>query len=391
MRAKHITITTVRLICCVGLLSGCGKKEAPENAGAGVKVEGEKIIFPENSPQIEALALTVAEKPHVSATSMTGRLIWNDDVTVRVFSPVSGRVNGILANTGQKVTAGDVLAKVASPEFGQAQAEARKAVSDLKLSERAVARVKELKQHGAAAEKDLEAAEAEHARAASERDRALATLAVYGGDIDSTDHFFSLKAPIDGWIVEKNINPGQEVRGDQIGGDTRPLFVVSDPSRLWVLLDAGESDVATLRQSAEIRLRSQTWPDNGFPAHIESISDFIDPNSRTIKVRGTVDNPDRKLRAEMFVTAELPQPQQAGVNVPATAVFLKGDRHYTFVEVSKGVFERRAVQVASEHDGTALVTDGLKEGQRVVARGGLLLNSILIENGDGAPAVAARL
>jgi len=78
------------------------------------------------------------------------------------------------------------------------------------------------------------------------------------------------------------------------------------------------------------------------------------------------------------------------VNVPATAIFLKGDRHYTFVEISKGVFERRAVRVAVEHDGIALVTEGLEEGQRVVTRGGLLLNSILIENGDGTPAVAYR-
>ena len=76
--------------------------------------------------------------------------------------------------------------------------------------------------------------------------------------------------------------------------------------------------------------------------------------------------------------------------MPATAVFLKGDRHYAFVEVSKGVFERRAVQVAVEHDGTALITEGLQEGEKVVARGGLLLNSILIENGDGTPAVASR-
>jgi cobalt-zinc-cadmium efflux system membrane fusion protein len=379
MKAKHPTII-VRLICCAGLLAGCGKSTVHTGDAPALKVDGQKVIFPENSRQIDALAVTAAEKPVVAAARMTGRLVWNDDVTVRVFCPVSGRVSGIAAHHGQKASAGDVLATIASPEFGQAQAEARKAVSDLKLAERAVNRVKELEKHGAAAEKDLEAAEAEHARAASERDRAIATLAVYGGDMESTNRLFCLKAPIDGWIVEKSINPGQEVRGDQVGGDSRPLFVVSNPARLWVMLDASEADLATLNQGAEISLLSQTYPDRPFPARIDCISDFIDPNSRTIKVRGTVENPDRLLRAEMFVSADLPVPLQAGVNVPATAIFLKGDKRYAFIEVGKGVFERRAVQVEGEHDGVSRVTSGIESGQRVVTRGALLLDSILVES-----------
>src|SRR5215831_18488685 len=122
MKTRHIAITTLRLLCCAGLVGGCQKPAAPESDSAGLKVEGEKVIFPENSPQIESLAVTAAEKPRTTAASMTGRLVWNDDITVRVFSPVSGRVSGIVANAGQKVMAGDVLARVASPEFGQAQA-----------------------------------------------------------------------------------------------------------------------------------------------------------------------------------------------------------------------------------------------------------------------------
>ncbi len=389
LSSNAFTTTTLPLFCCACILAGCRKTAAPAGDVAAVKVEGQKIVFPQNSPQIESLAVTTAEKPRVAAARMTGRLVWNDEVTVRVFSPVSGRVSRIVANHGQKVFAGEVLAMIASPEFGQAQSEARKAVSDLKLAERAVNRVKELKEHGAAAEKDLEAAEAEYARGASERDRALATLAMYGGDLDSTNRLFSLKAPIDGWVVEKSINPGQEVRGDQIAGDSRPLFVVSNPARLWVMLDASEAEVASLKQGAEVSLRSQTYPDRLFPARIEAISDFLDPSSRTIKIRGAVDNPDRLLRAEMFVTAELPLPLQAGVNVPATAVFLKGDKRYAFVEVAAGVFERREVQVEDEHDGITRVTDGIEAGQRVVTRGGLLLDSLLVES-SGSEAVASK-
>jgi cobalt-zinc-cadmium efflux system membrane fusion protein len=312
---------------------------------------------------------------------MTGRLVWNDDVTVRVFSPVSGHIHSIIAAPGQPVSPGESLAKVASPEFGQAQAEARKAVADLKLAERSLNRVRELYDHGAAAQKDLEAAEAEQDRANSEKDRALATLKVYGGGMTSRDNFYSLSAPIGGVIVEKSINPGQEVRADQVGADSKPLFIISDPARLWVVIDATAVEVSALHPGSLISLKSSTFPGETFPARVEVVSDFIDPNSRTIKVRGSVDNSQHRLKAEMFVTAELSTPLTAGVTVPASAVFLKGDRHFVFVNVADGTFQLREVALSGESAGATLIGRGIEAGENVVTEGALLLSQILIESG----------
>jgi cobalt-zinc-cadmium efflux system membrane fusion protein len=307
---------------------------------------------------------------------LTGRLAWDDDITARVFSAVSGRTVEIQANPCQNVRAGDVLVKIKSPDFGQAQADARKAAGDLKTAERALERTRELLKHGAAAEKDLEAAEAEHTRALSEKERATATLSIYGGDTNGAgvDGMFSLKAPIGGVVVEKLINPGQEVRSDQVGD--KPLFVISDPANLWLFLDVTESDVSLMSPGQEVLVRTRALPDKVFHGQIQVIGEGLDPATRTIKVRCLIDNKEKLLRAEMYVGAEVTS-ATSGVDVATKAIFLKDNQHFVFVEKSAGQFERRQVQIGAESEGRSVILAGVLPGQRVVIEGCLLLEAML--------------
>ena len=110
---------------------------------------------------------------------------------------------------------------------------------------------------------------------------------------------------------------------------------------------------------------------------MDTVSEFIDPDTRTIKVRGTVDNARRVLKAEMFVSVTLPDGEAPGASVPAKAVFLKGDKHYVFVEEQPGQFARREVQIGAEQNGRVLVLAGAQLGQRVVTDGCILLQQML--------------
>jgi cobalt-zinc-cadmium efflux system membrane fusion protein len=268
-----------------------------------------------------------------------------------------------------------VLAKIRSPDFGQAQADARKALADLKQSDRALDRAHDLLAHGAAAAKDVEAAENDHEHAVSEKERALATLSLYSGDpaASGVDGIFSLKAPVGGIIVDKSINPGQEVRSDQISD--KPLFVISDPTRLWLFLDVTETDAAGLCSNQEVLVRSRALPDKVFRGQVEMISEGLDPTTRTIKARCAVDNSEKLLRAEMYVNADVSS-QTAVVDIPTEAVFLKDNSPCVFVETTPGQFQRRTVKLGSESNGRSVVLDGLAEGQRVVTEGCLLLEAM---------------
>jgi cobalt-zinc-cadmium efflux system membrane fusion protein len=363
------------------LLAGCQTSEIKNTEEASEPViKGDHVTFSENSPQITSLSVEQAQPCENSTVRLNGRMIWDDDVTVRIFSPFGGRVTKISAQTGQSVAVGDTLAQIASPDFGQAQADARKAESDFVLAERNLHRITELFDHGAAPQKDLQSAEADLERARSEKERTSARLALYGGKGNAIDQAYPLRSPLAGTIVEKNINPGQEVRPDQMlasaPGLFAPLFVVTDPSKLWIQLDATEDDLTRLRIGQRIQVHSRAHPDEVFEGRIDLISHFVDPSTRTVKVRGVVANPNQLLKGEMFVSVDVPE-NNNGLDISPRAVFLKGDKHFLFLEESKGQFTRKEIKVGPEHDGKILILDGVLPGQRVVTEGTLLLEQVL--------------
>jgi cobalt-zinc-cadmium efflux system membrane fusion protein len=317
---------------------------------------------------------------------LTGRLVWDENRTVRLFPPFAGRVLQILVKTGEHVSRGQTLAKLASPDFGQAQADARRAESDFALAEKNLSRLRELNAAGVSSRKDLAAAEADYARADAERTRAMGKIKLYSAGSDSADQTFSLASPIDGVIVERNINPGQELRTDLQLSNLPAMFVITDPTRLWVQLDAAENQLAALRSGRQIRLRTAAWPDETFTASLDNISDFIDPATRTVRVRGTVENRERKLKGEMFVTAELQEAPTADMQIPERALLLSGGSYFVFVEEKPGRYSRQDVKVDSVRDGVVSVSSGVKLGQKVVIEGNLFLHRLHRQLSGGAPA-----
>lgn len=360
----------------VMVLAGC-ENQAKTNGSPGPRIEGEAVVFPRGSAELAALVSepVAARKP--PPARLNGRLVWNEDRTVRLYSPFAGKVARILVQPGERVAAGQTLALIASPDFGQAQAEARRAESDYALAQQNLNRMRELVQNGVAARKDLNAAEAEHARAEAELQRARARVRLYGSSAHAIDQLYALKSPLSGVVVEKNINPGQELRPDQMVANAPALFVITDPEYLWAQLDAGERDLPKLKPGKTILVRTPAYPDESFEAKITAIADFFDPVTRTIKVRAALGNPQRRLKGEMFITAEVDHDTALELQVPAKAVFFAGERHFVFTDDGGGKYVRREVKTGDAYDGTVTVLAGLSQGQRVVTIGPLLLQQVL--------------
>jgi membrane fusion protein, heavy metal efflux system len=375
---RHWSALLLLAIC--SLLLGCHQQEKPADVPEA-KVSGDTIAIPTNSPQLQALTVEPVEGQQPAFVPLAGRLVWDEDATVRVFTPFAGIVRKLFVEVNQAVTNGMPLAEIQSPDFGQAQADARKAESEFRRAERAYNRVRDLFEHGAAPHKDMESAEADYASTEAERDRARARLAIYGATAISDSPAFLLPSPLNGVLVERNVTPGQEVRPDQMLANmpqfTAPLFVVTDPSHLWIQIDATEADLPHLRPGREFTFVTRAFPGHTFTGRVDTVAEFIDPATRTIKVRGSVENSRRLLKAEMFVSVNLPDGEAPGATIPSKAVFLKGDKHYVFVEEQAGKFARQEVSIGTEQNGRLLVLAGLHPGQRVVTDGCLLLQQIL--------------
>jgi membrane fusion protein, heavy metal efflux system len=275
------------------------------------------------------------------------------------------------------VRRGDTLAVVSSPEFGAAQSEARRADTDFALAERALNRSRELQGAGVIPMKELLAAEADFERARAERDRTVARQKLYGGS-RTIDQQYALVAPIAGVVVERHVTVGQEVRPDA-GADTPALFVISDPYNLWLNLDVPEALTQEVQLGEAVRVSVPALPNVVFPAQVDFIADFIDPQSRTVKARASIANPNRNLKAEMFITAEVEIPPSTALKVPATALFLVDRDYHCFVEDSVGKFTRRKVRAEEAAIGFMRVKEGLRSGDKVVADGALLLQRMLTQ------------
>lgn len=347
------------------LLGACsGEPEAPK--APMIRNEGEVLVVSETD-KLGVLKLATVTADEGGQRLLPGRLVWDEDRTVRVYPQLGGRVRNFTVDVGNSVKSGQTLAVLFSPDYGQARADAKKAEADLQVAKAALARNRELREAGIVAEKDWQQSEADFRRAQAEAERAASRLQQLGGDGDGN---YALKSPLAGVVVERNLNPGMEFRTE---GDTPPLFVVTDPSHLWLQLDAGEADLRYLKVGDRVTVQVKQYPGETFPAVIARIADYVDPASRTVKIRCTLDNPDRRLKGEMFAQAAVALPPSEALRVPAGAVMLLGERNFVLVEETPGRYRRQAVEAGDTRDGLTEVRGGLNAGERVVAEGNLNL------------------
>jgi membrane fusion protein, heavy metal efflux system len=356
----------------LALLTACNDTPASAPEVPAPILQGKQLRFAPGHPQLALLGLATAAPGKAITVELPARLVWNEEVTQRIYPAFAGRVVAIQADVGQAVKQGSPLAQLASPDFGGAQADTAKAQADARLTQKALQRQRELFDAGIVARKDLDQAEADAARSQAESQRAEARTRLYGG-AGNVNQKLALLAGVKGVVVERNLNPGQEVRPDQSGPGVPALFVVTDPTSLWVQIDARESEVGTLKPGAAFELVVPALPGQKFEGRVTAASDFIDPATRTIKIRGVVANPDRRLKAEMLATARIERMLGTGVLIPAQAVSLQGTAHRVMVQVQPGVFESREVTLSYEGPREAVVSRGLEVGEQVVSENMLLL------------------
>ncbi len=371
------------------LLAGCNEAPAPAPEAPAPILQGNQLRFAPGHPQLALLGIAAAAPGKAIVVELPAKLVWNEERTQRIYPAFAGRVMAIKADVGQAVKPGTVLAQLSSPDYGIAQADTAKAVADAQLTKKTVQRQRELFEAGIIARKDLDVAEADAARSQAEIQRAEARTRLYGGG-GNVNQQLSLASSISGMVVERNLNPGQEVRPDQSGPGVPALFVVTDPTSLWVQIDARESEIGTLKPGSLFELLIPTLPGQKFEGRVAAASDFIDPSTRTIKVRGVVANPERLLKAEMLATARIERIIGAGVVIPSQAVSLLGAKHTVLVQVQPGVFESREISVSYQGPRETVVSRGLEAGEQVVSENMLLLaREFRTAQDDARPATGA--
>lgn len=355
---------------------------APSPEKPSIHTTSDQLRFAANAPQLSFLKIkTVEAFPEPLVEPLNGRIVYNDNNTARVFSPLVGRVVKIPVEVGMQIKKGDQLLILDSPDFAVAIADNAKANADLLRKQEIYERTKQLYQVKGIARKEVEAAAADWQQAHAESRRAKARMKNLNADVPTLAGQFILRAPIDGTISERQVNAGSEVRSDAVN----PLFVITDPLHLWVQIDLPERQLDKINLGDLVSVEVDAYPGEIFQGKVTVIGGALDPLTRRIQVRCELDNPHLKLKPEMFARViPIANGKSKLPRVPNASIVTQGLFSYIFVEQSPGVLQRRRVTLSLQGSEYAYVKEGLQAGERVVTSGALLLNSELGATSDTA-------
>jgi cobalt-zinc-cadmium efflux system membrane fusion protein len=303
----------------------------------------------------------------------TGSVAYDALATTPVFSAVGGPVKEILAAPGDIVKTGQTLLEVRSPDYSQARSAYLKAKDILQLNDKNYKRAQDLYTHKAIAEKDLEQAESDRAQAEADVESmgdALRALGINDPDVKPSNTLqIPLLAPVNGEIVERLVGPGQLLQA----GATQ-CFTITDTSKVWVLVNVYQSDAGSVHVGDTADIATDAYPQT-FRGKISYVAPAMDPTTRTLQERIETENPDHRLRKDMYVTATVHAGTTANaLLVPDTAV-LRDTENQPFVYVLTGnnQFGRRLVTLGDSADGRTEIKTGLNEGESVAGDGSLFL------------------
>ena len=175
--------------------------------------------------------------------------------------------------------------------------------------------------------------------------------------------------PLSGIVIDKLVLAGQYVKE----GD--PLFSIADLSRVWTEVEVYENEFPFVKLGQRVEIISQSYPGKTFVGRVSYIYPFLDPKTRTVKVRVELPNPGLHLKPDMYVNASIKVPLEQTLVVPVTAVMDTGQRQVVWVEVKPGVFEPRDVKVGTRVDDRVQIISGLLRGDSVAVSGGYLIDS----------------
>jgi membrane fusion protein, heavy metal efflux system len=334
--------------------------------------KGDKIVVPEGSSLRARLTVMPARaEPVEPKLSLPAVVESNPARTAPVLTPLSGRVVKLGAQLGDRVQRGQVLAVIDSPDLAQAVDDYNKASDAQALTQRTLTRQQEQIKIGAIATKDLDQARSDNAQAEAEYGRTRARLIALDAfsPKGKQSHLLTVRAPMSGSITTLAIQPG-----NMINDPTQTIMTVADLSTIWVTAMVPEKDLSKVAKNEDADVRLDAYPDRLLHGKVLFVSDVVEPDTHRNKIRIAFTNPGYLLKPNMFATVVVSGGANFRVVVPASALLMNNDRTSVFVATAPWTFERRIVEPQLEEGSTVAIRSGVKPGESVVVRGGILLN-----------------
>ena len=375
------TLLTVALVVLAG--TACSRGVPAQTASAASQAvpqtKSNPMEIEAGEPLMQRLKIGEASFSTVGGSiSVAARLEVDETRMARVGSPVMGRITELNVREGQQITAGQLLAVVNSTGLSNSQLAYMKALSQEQLARRAVERAQQLLDAGVIGSAELRRREAELSEATAGVTGTRDELIVLGmseeaiarvRDTRSIDSSARVLAGRGGTVVERRVTVGQVIQS----ADT--LAEIADLSSLWLVADVPEQIAGTLAAGQEVEAEIAALPGHVIRGQLAFVSAVVNPETRTIRARMDLPNPNQKYKPAMLATMTVKDPTQRKQVIPVSAVVREGNAEHVFVQTGPSHFQLRPVTLGEQYGSQRAVIDGLRPGERIVTDGAFHLNN----------------
>ena len=309
--------------------------------------------------------------------SLSGEVNFNDNNVVKIFPRSSGQVIATKVSMGDKVSKGQVLAIIRSADIAGSYSDLNSADADVAIAKRQMETAESLYKGGISSEREYTEAKQNYQKAQAEHNKVISQININGGAHTTAGGEYMLTSPIDGYVVEKKVNAGDFIRPD----NAENLFTVSDLQDVWIYANVYESDIPKVKEGYEVKVIPMAYPDKELVGRIDKVSQVLDPQSKVMRVRVTLNNKDMLLKPDMF--AKVIVDNVAGnkaVCIPTESIISQDGKDYVVTYNNNSDMSIAEINILKTVGDKTYVRTDIRPGQKLIAQNQLLIfNQLLNE------------
>jgi membrane fusion protein, heavy metal efflux system len=310
---------------------------------------------------------TVTSSRVLNSLTLTGKVDFNEDNVIKIFPVISGQVSDIKVMAGDYVKKGQVLAIIKSAEMATYSNDYVTAKSNVEITKKSLEATNDMYSSGLASQRDQLTAQENFNQAVSTFEKTKRVLNLNGGSMNGD---YIVQSPIDGFIVERLINNNMMIRPDNSTG----LFTITDLKTVWVMANVYESNISFVKAGDSVNITTLSYPGKIFRGKIDKIMNVLDPSNKVMKLRIILSNPGYLLKPEMYASTVVNTTENiTSLSIPSRALIFDHSQYYVLVYKSPSDISIRPVQVLNTVGDRSYISEGLKEGEKLIGTQALLI------------------
>ena len=332
------------------------------------KKEVEKTKYVISDSLLKTLRFdSVMSCPLVNSLTLTGKVAFNEEKVNRIFPMVSGVITNVNVQLGDYVKKGQQLGVIRSGEMAGYGSDLVTSNTNLLIAKKNMDAAEDMYKSGLMSEKDYITAQQMYKQAQSQVRRSTEVLQINGGN---TQGEFIVRAPISGFIVEKQVNSNMAIRND----NSNNLFTISDLKNVWVIANVYESNISQVHLGDDAEVTTLSYPGRVFRGKVDQILNVLDPTNKVMKIRVVLPNDNYALKPEMFASVNvINQKNSDALCIPSSALIFDQSQYFILIYKSPSDVRITPVQIISTNADKTYIKGNVQEGDKVIASDAILI------------------